>query len=125
MLTLMTRSLLYAGAVDKDKLKQALHDERGASSVAETSQSADSFVMQSSIPHHSSSMKQKAVSSSVRICNGWNTSNSSLRPRIFCLEHAIEIEKLLGSKGGANVLVICHSGKSRFEFVNWKLCEIR
>lgn len=33
------------------------------------------------------------------------------RPRIFCLEHAIQTEELLHTKGGANVLVICHSGK--------------
>lgn len=36
-------------------------------------------------------------------------SNTYLRPRIFCLEHAIQVEELLHSKGGANVLVICHS----------------
>ncbi|KAL5994141.1 hypothetical protein ACLOJK_035013 [Asimina triloba] len=39
----------------------------------------------------------------------WNISNSFLRPRIFCLEHTIEIQELLQSKGGANVLIICHS----------------
>ncbi|KAL6497696.1 hypothetical protein OROHE_027021 [Orobanche hederae] len=49
------------------------------------------------------------TSSNVEITEGWNISNVSLRPRIFCIEHAIEIEKLLNSKGGANVLVICHS----------------
>ncbi|XP_038679775.1 probable lysine-specific demethylase ELF6 isoform X2 [Tripterygium wilfordii] len=41
--------------------------------------------------------------------NGWNTSDKFLRPRIFCLEHALQIEDLLQSKGGANMLVICHS----------------
>lgn len=40
----------------------------------------------------------------------WNTSSKFLRPRIFCLEHAIQIVELLHSKGGAKVLVICHSG---------------
>lgn len=40
---------------------------------------------------------------------GWNTSVKFLRPRIFCLEHAIQIMELLQSKGGANLLVICHS----------------
>ncbi|KAF5467098.1 hypothetical protein F2P56_016960 [Juglans regia] len=39
----------------------------------------------------------------------WNTSSKFLRPRIFCLEHAIQIVELLHSKGGAKVLVICHS----------------
>ncbi|KAK7848572.1 putative lysine-specific demethylase elf6 [Quercus suber] len=39
----------------------------------------------------------------------WNTSSKFLRPRIFCLEHAIEIVELLQSKGGVNMLMICHS----------------
>ncbi|XP_068639777.1 lysine-specific demethylase ELF6-like isoform X1 [Aristolochia californica] len=39
----------------------------------------------------------------------WNTSSRILKPRIFCLEHALEVEKLLDSKGGANILIICHS----------------
>ncbi|TKY51603.1 lysine-specific demethylase ELF6 [Spatholobus suberectus] len=43
-------------------------------------------------------------------CNKcWNTSSKFLRPRIFCLEHAIQIVEMLQSKGGANVLIICHS----------------
>lgn len=41
--------------------------------------------------------------------NKWNTSNEFLRPRVFCLEHAIQIEELLRSKGGANILILCHS----------------
>nr|CAD1835978.1 unnamed protein product [Ananas comosus var. bracteatus] len=39
----------------------------------------------------------------------WNTHNGFLRPRIFCLQHALEIEELLQSKGSAHVLIICHS----------------
>ncbi|KAF3971608.1 hypothetical protein CMV_004807 [Castanea mollissima] len=39
----------------------------------------------------------------------WNTSSKFLRPRIFCLEHAIEIVELLQPKGGVNMLMICHS----------------
>nr|XP_029119785.1 lysine-specific demethylase SE14 isoform X2 [Elaeis guineensis] len=39
----------------------------------------------------------------------WNTSNGFLRSRIFCLQHALEIEELLRCKGGAHVLIICHS----------------
>lgn len=51
-------------------------------------------------------------------------SNTYLRPRIFCLEHAIQVEELLHSKGGANVLVICHSGEdmllaSADQLQNW------
>lgn len=40
----------------------------------------------------------------------WDTSSKFLRPRIFCLEHAVQIVEMLQCKGGANVLVICHSG---------------
>ncbi|KAL9165361.1 hypothetical protein ABFS82_06G165900 [Erythranthe guttata] len=54
-------------------------------------------------------LKHEDVSSEMDIAEGWNISNVSLKPRIFCLEHAIEIEELLSSKGGSNVLVICHS----------------
>ncbi|GAB4836436.1 hypothetical protein Ancab_001348 [Ancistrocladus abbreviatus] len=39
----------------------------------------------------------------------WSTCDGFLRPRIFCLEHAVQIEELLRLKGGANMLVICHS----------------
>ncbi|CAL1374252.1 unnamed protein product [Linum trigynum] len=40
---------------------------------------------------------------------GWDTSNRFHRPRIFCLEHGLQIRELLQSKGGANMLLICHS----------------
>ncbi|XP_058083388.1 lysine-specific demethylase ELF6 isoform X2 [Magnolia sinica] len=50
-----------------------------------------------------------AEESGEKVNRQWNTSNIFLRPRIFCLEHALEIEELLQSKGGANVLIICHS----------------
>ncbi|XP_025617297.1 lysine-specific demethylase ELF6 [Arachis hypogaea] len=41
--------------------------------------------------------------------NCWNMANKFLRPRIFCLEHAVQIVEMLQCKGGANVLIICHS----------------
>lgn len=43
----------------------------------------------------------------------WNTSLRFLRPRIFCLEHCLEVEQLLAENGGANILLICHSGTPR------------
>ncbi|KAK3036679.1 hypothetical protein RJ639_031547, partial [Escallonia herrerae] len=54
-------------------------------------------------------LEDLAVSLQVKFSKGWATSSGSQRPRIFCLEHAIQIEKLLHLKGGANVLVLCHS----------------
>ncbi|XVF75567.1 hypothetical protein PTKIN_Ptkin13bG0197200 [Pterospermum kingtungense] len=52
-----------------------------------------------------------APSSSIttKFSEGWNASKKYLRPRIFCLEHAVQVEELLQSKGGAKMLVICHS----------------
>lgn len=44
----------------------------------------------------------------------WNTSSGFLRSRIFCLQHALEIEELLRCKGGAHVLIICHSGMKSY-----------
>ncbi|KAK9676179.1 hypothetical protein RND81_11G059700 [Saponaria officinalis] len=38
----------------------------------------------------------------------WNTLGV-LKPRIFCLEHALQIKELLRLKGGVKILVICHS----------------
>ncbi|KAK6144758.1 hypothetical protein DH2020_021578 [Rehmannia glutinosa] len=98
------------GAADKAKLKKkVLHGVNEASSMAETSHSTQSPRELSPVLDHSSSLKHEAVSSKVEIAKGWNISNASQKPRIFCLEHAIEIETLLNSKGGVNVLVICHS----------------
>ncbi|KAG8380515.1 hypothetical protein BUALT_Bualt06G0023700 [Buddleja alternifolia] len=96
---------------NKDKLNgKCISHLTEASSVAESSRSTCSQPMeQLQVPDHSSSFKYETVSSKVEIEKEWNISNVFLKPRIFCLEHAIEIEELLRSKGGANVLVICHS----------------
>lgn len=37
--------------------------------------------------------------------------SSSSRMHIFCLEHAVEIEKQLRSVGGMHMLLLCHPGK--------------
>ncbi|KAL5569355.1 hypothetical protein UlMin_025930 [Ulmus minor] len=50
-----------------------------------------------------------SVPSVIKFDKSWNTSNKFLRPRSFCLEHALEIVELLQGKGGVKVLVICHS----------------
>lgn len=44
-----------------------------------------------------------------RLNKGWDTSNKYLRPRVFCLEHAVQTEELLQSIGGVIMMVICHS----------------
>lgn len=85
--------------------------------MVESSQCIHSPVEQSPISDHTSSSKYDAASSKVKTATGWNISGGFEKPRMFCLEHAIEIEGLLSTKGGANVLVICHSGNIRFIFL--------
>ncbi|XP_057788783.1 lysine-specific demethylase ELF6 [Salvia miltiorrhiza] len=86
----------------KSKLsKKDLHHVVKASLAAKKSRSSNHDCSPSS--------NHEAVSPKVKIAMGWDLSNVSLKPRIFCLEHAIEIEELLSSRGGANVLAICHS----------------
>ncbi|MCL7042537.1 hypothetical protein MKW94_025569 [Papaver nudicaule] len=45
----------------------------------------------------------------------WSRVDGFLRPRIFCLEHGLEIKELLHSKGGAEVLIICHSAYQKIK----------
>ncbi|BFI09737.1 protein MpREF6 [Marchantia polymorpha subsp. ruderalis] len=37
------------------------------------------------------------------------------RPRVLCLEHAVEAQKRLQDIGGANILIVCHSGFEDYE----------
>ncbi|KAL4332380.1 hypothetical protein GQ457_07G018520 [Hibiscus cannabinus] len=53
--------------------------------------------------------KDLPLPSITKFSEGWNTCNKYLRPRIFCLEHAVQVNELLQSKGGAKIMVICHS----------------
>ncbi|XP_072954041.1 probable lysine-specific demethylase SE14 [Typha angustifolia] len=63
----------------------------------------------------------------VEICHeevtNWSTSKEFVRPRIFCLQHALEIEKLLQCKGGADVLIICHSDYLRIKALAISIAE--
>ncbi|PKU67351.1 lysine-specific demethylase REF6 isoform X1 [Dendrobium catenatum] len=45
----------------------------------------------------------------------WDVSNILLRPRVFCLQHAIEVEELLHNRGGVHIRVICHSDYLKFK----------
>ncbi|WVY97939.1 hypothetical protein V8G54_030090 [Vigna mungo] len=56
-----------------------------------------------------SSVKEMPDQSLNKCSKCWNTSSKYFRPRIFCLGHAVQIVDMLQSKGGANVLIICHS----------------
>nr|AHZ89706.1 early flowering 6 [Dimocarpus longan] len=63
----------------------------------------------SPVPETSVLPKDLPVPSLTKFTKRWNTSSKFLRPRIFCLEHALQVKELLQTKGGANILVICHS----------------
>ncbi|KAI4351417.1 hypothetical protein L6164_005786 [Bauhinia variegata] len=56
-----------------------------------------------------SSAKELPKPSLMKFDRGQNPSSTLFRPRIFCLEHALQIVDMLQGKGGAKVLVICHS----------------
>ncbi|XP_010423602.1 PREDICTED: probable lysine-specific demethylase ELF6 [Camelina sativa] len=45
----------------------------------------------------------------------WKTSSRYIRPRIFCLEHTIELQRLLQSRGGLKFLIICHKDFQKFK----------
>ncbi|XP_060185540.1 probable lysine-specific demethylase SE14 [Lycium barbarum] len=84
------------------------HDEVSLS--AQPSKSAVSpHEGQTSQSHHLSHTNNAALTSKVDLEKECDVSRGFVRPRIFCLEHAIQTEELLHTKGGANVLVICHS----------------
>lgn len=88
-----------------------LHPSNQASSSAELSQSTSSPA-KVRLPgtDHSLSSQEAMGSSANTPGKQWNLSIRSLRPRVFCLEHAIQTVDLLCSRGGANVLGLCHSG---------------
>ncbi|KAL0557273.1 hypothetical protein IC582_005799 [Cucumis melo] len=63
----------------------------------------------SSVPDVTCLSENLSVASVPKFENGWNAFSKFLRPRSFCLQHAVDIVELLQKKGGANILVICHS----------------
>ncbi|KAF5959550.1 hypothetical protein HYC85_000759 [Camellia sinensis] len=98
----------------KDKIEQnesnVLHHQNGAFSSAKSIKStACSSEDLSSVPDLFPPPGDLPVSLEVKFDKGWSATRGFLRPRIFCLEHAIQIEEMLRSKGGANFFVICHS----------------
>ncbi|XP_022990199.1 probable lysine-specific demethylase ELF6 [Cucurbita maxima] len=62
-----------------------------------------------SVPDVNCLSKDPSVGSVPKFDKGWNTFSKFLRPRSFCLLHAVDTVELLQKKGGANILVICHS----------------
>ncbi|CAM6096754.1 unnamed protein product [Calypogeia fissa] len=48
---------------------------------------------------------------------------SVARPRVLCLEHAVEAQERLRSVGGANILIVCHSDFDDYEHRAKQLTE--
>lgn len=94
--------------IERNGVHSFNHDE--VSLFAQPSESAVSpHEGQTSQSHHLSHTDNAAPTSKVDLEKECDVSRGLVRPRIFCLEHAIQTEELLHTKGGANVLVICHS----------------
>uniref|UniRef100_M8B2F1 Lysine-specific demethylase lid n=1 Tax=Aegilops tauschii TaxID=37682 RepID=M8B2F1_AEGTA len=53
----------------------------------------------------------------------WNISSAFVRPRIFCLQHALEIEELLEGKGGVHALIICHADYTKLKALAISIAE--
>ncbi|KAI4995422.1 hypothetical protein ZWY2020_035325 [Hordeum vulgare] len=53
----------------------------------------------------------------------WNITSAFVRPRIFCLQHALEIEELLEGKGGAHALIICHADYTKLKALAISIAE--
>lgn len=86
------------------------HHSIGSLPSAKLSQSTTCPVEKlSSVPILSLPSENIPTASLMKLSKGWTPCSKSLRPRIFCLEHASQIEELLRAKGGMNLLVICHS----------------
>ncbi|KAJ8563151.1 hypothetical protein K7X08_031603 [Anisodus acutangulus] len=94
--------------IERNGVHSVNHDE--VSLCAQPSESAVSpHEGQTSQSHHLSHTDNAALTSKVDHEKECGVSRGFVRPQIFCLEHAIQTEELLHTKGGANVLVICHS----------------
>ncbi|KAL6902365.1 hypothetical protein ACP4OV_005241 [Aristida adscensionis] len=87
----------------ENTLHSCSHEENSENRI-----SADSLGSEISQQAGKVDIDAQAVDNSDDTVN-WNTSSTFARPRIFCLQHALEIEELLEEKGGVHALIICHS----------------
>lgn len=94
----------------KDLLNSVVHGSSAASPVPQSIQSSVAE-LEDEFPAHIDTLliKTDQASATPKLREGWNSSSGFLRPRLFCLEHAVETERLLHPRGGANILLICHS----------------
>lgn len=90
--------------------------------TTETQISSDGFGTESSKETGRGDIDAQAVESCADTTN-WNITSAFVRPRIFCLQHALEIEELLEGKGGAHALIICHSDYTKLKALAISVAE--
>ncbi|GLJ23005.1 hypothetical protein SUGI_0434050 [Cryptomeria japonica] len=75
--------------------------------VANTSHVADA----GSLPDKTYDMPRETTNAS----SLWKPAKGFLRPRVFCLEHALEIQEQLQPMGDAHFLIVCHLSYPKME----------
>lgn len=88
-----------------------VHHNRQASKAAQGNMlgSAAGNVSQENIPVTENAMGKGRTSSLWKPCKGF------MRPHVFCLEHALEVEEQLRAMGGAHLLILCHADYPKIE----------
>lgn len=96
---------------------------------------SDSFGHQLKLQHGSSSCMPLAQKAETKMTNGLlpfdnrtlpfsaRSDEESSRMHVFCLQHAVQVEKQLRSIGGARVLLLCHPDYPELEAQARKLAE--
>eukprot|EP01018_Ginkgo_biloba_P034449 Gb_39738 [translate_table: standard] len=69
--------------------------------------SAAAYVFQENIP--------STATWSCKTASLWKPTKGFIRPHVFCLEHALEVEEQLRPMGGAHLLLLCHSNYPKIE----------
>lgn len=106
-------TVLSLEVTESTKLNKStlLHHPTGASSNADLDQSnLHPAGVLPPVPDLPLPLESLQVPLITKFEKGWNMTYELLRPRIFCLEHAVKIKELLQPRGGASMLIICHSG---------------
>ncbi|KAK9119938.1 hypothetical protein Scep_018031 [Stephania cephalantha] len=99
---LVTGSSEHQSRVKMEKLEGGLGDYSWPSHTLSNSSQVDRL---------SEMNKSSAIDMSLQNCNMpfmQRSDEDSTRKHVFCLEHAVEVEKQLRPRGGAHILLVCH-----------------
>lgn len=88
-----------------------VHHNRQATKAAKGNMlgPAAGYAFQENIPFTANAMGKGRTSSLWKPCKGF------MRPHVFCLEHALEVEEQLRAMGGAHLLILCHADYPKIE----------